>query len=93
METLSELIVEYRDENNIYCMEGSRGVERLCKLLGAIGYGKQGCIWHGHANLSSLIDFLEDNSDVIETVIEWIGDQDIQEWKENLESELPEKDS
>lgn len=88
-----QLIEEYRDEKKMHCMEGSRGVENLCKLVRAIGYRdsmyrmqfRDGCI-------GDLIEFLEDNPGAIESIVTWIGDHDIQEWKENLESELPERE-
>lgn len=90
---LSELISEYRDANKMHCMEGSSGVERLCKLLGAIGYEDRlaRCGHYGRANLSNLINFLEDNSGAIEAIIEWVAEQNNEEWREAIESELPEK--
>lgn len=88
-----ELIQEYRDEKRMHCMEGSTGVQNLCKLCGALGYedsmGRMGT--YGDARLGNLIDFLEDNSGAIEAIIDWIGERDIPEWKESLESELPER--
>ena len=91
---LCELIQEYRDHKRMHCMEGSRGVQNLCKLLGAMGYedrhARMGT--YGDARLGNLIDFLEDNSGAIEAVLEWISEQNIQEWADALESELPERD-
>ena len=88
---LFELIEEYRAHKRMHCMEGSRGIENLCKLVHALGYRdcmnrlqfQDGCV-------GDLLDFLEDNSGAIEAIITWIGDQNIKEWKDNLESELPE---
>lgn len=88
---LCELIQEYRDHKRMHCMEGSRGVKNLCKLCGALGYedtlGRMGT--YGDARLGNLIDFLEDNSGAIEAIVNWIGEQNIPEWKDSLESELP----
>ena len=36
--------------------------------------------------------FFEDNPGAIEAVINWIGEQNVDEWKESIESELPEKE-
>jgi len=85
------LIEEYRDEKKMHCMEGSTGVENLCRLVNTMGYqdamhrgqfAQDGC--HG-----DLIEFLSDNPGAIEAIINWIADQNSPEWKEALESELP----
>jgi hypothetical protein len=92
MESLTALIEEYRDHKRMHCMEGSRGVENLCKLVRALGYRdsmnrmqfRDGC-------LGDLLEFLEDNSGAIEAIVTWIGEREIPEWKEAIESELPER--
>jgi hypothetical protein len=90
---LHSLIAEYQDEKKMHCHEGSRGVENLCRLVNTMGYqdamhrgqfAQDGC--HG-----DLIEFLSDNPGAIEAIINWIGDQDQEEWKENILSELPER--
>lgn len=90
---MHELIQEFRDEKKMHCMEGSRGVGNLCNLVRAIGYrDAMNRMQYGDGCLGDLLMFLEDNSGAIEAIITWIGDQDIQDWKDNLESELPECD-
>ena len=90
---MENILNEYLAYKKMHNFEGSRGVENLCKLVRALGYRDSmnrmqfldGC-------LGDLIDFLEDNSGAIDAVVEWIGEQNCDEWRENLESALPEKD-
>ena len=84
-QSLIELIQEYRDHNKYMHWEGSMGFRSLCKLVRALGY-------RDHRQYGDLIAFFEDNSVAIEAVIDWIGEQDNEDWKECLESELPEKE-
>jgi hypothetical protein len=92
MESLTALIEEYRVEKKMHHMEGSTGFENLCRLVRAIGYRdslhqmqfRDGCV-------GDLMVFFEDNPGAIEAIVTWIGEQDNEEWKESLESELPEK--
>ncbi len=83
-ENLGELVEEFEDFNKSWSNEGGAGVTNLEKLLEAIGYD---------ASFRGTIDnFLRDNSGAVEAIKQWIIDQDIEEWKENLESTLPEKE-
>lgn len=90
-ESMADLIAEWDEENGR--SEGRPGVENLCKLANALGYKDRqhfgqfqgGCI-------GDLIEFLEDNSGAIEAIKEWISGIEAPEWKENLLSNLPEKD-
>jgi len=92
-QTLTDLIQEWQDEKKVHHFEGSRGFENLCKLTRAIGYRdplnqmqfRDGCV-------GDLMCFFEDNPGAMEAVINWIGEQDNDEWKESIESELPEKE-
>jgi hypothetical protein len=92
MESLTAMLEEYRIEKKMHHMEGSRGFENLCRLVRAIGYRdslhqmqfRDGCV-------GDLMVFFEDNSGAIEALVTWIGEQDNEEWKEALESELPAK--
>lgn len=85
-ESLSELIEEFTTLKRLR-FEGDRGVENLEKLAKAIGYKG-----HPHRYGSPLEAFLSDNPGAQEALVNWIGEQDITDWKECLESELPEKD-
>lgn len=93
-ESLLELMEEFDEVEGTGRTEGRQGVENLCRLVNAIGYkdktyfgqfAHNGCI-------GDLIEFLEDNSGAIQAIREWIAEQDEQEWKENIETFLPEKE-
>jgi transcriptional regulator with XRE-family HTH domain len=91
-ESMSELMAEWDEENGR--SEGRPGLENLCKLANALGYKDRqyfGQLSHD-ACIGDLMEFFEDNSGAIQAVKEWIADQEIPEWKESLESHLPEKE-
>lgn len=89
---LTNLIEEWQKEKKAHSIEGSRGFENLCKLVRAIGYRdplnqmqfRDGCI-------GDLMVFFEDNPGAIEAVINWIAEENFSEWREAIESELPER--
>ena len=88
-ETLEELVTEYLDHNEIYRFEGDKGVEDLntfVKALNPTGYREE-----GYRYGSSLERFLSDNPGACEAIVEWVKAQDLQEWRESIESELPVK--
>lgn len=68
---LSRPIENWQEANKAYRTEGPQGVRNFAKLAKAIGY-------------SSIEDFLEDNSGCIEAMVDWIGRQNVPEWKEGL---------
>lgn len=89
-----EILSEYQEQKKIASNEGRRGVENLCKLVHAMGYkdtqyfgqfASDGCY-------GDLIEFLEDNSGCIGAIKEWIAEHDCEEWRDNVESHLTEKD-
>jgi hypothetical protein len=84
--TLTDLIEKWRSENRAYCMEGTSGVRHLQKLCEDIGYKDGQFVGYNVA----LLNFLADNSGVIDAIIEWIGDQEIEDWKENIRGNLRE---
>ena len=43
---------------------------------------------HPQGSYGDLINFLEDNSGCVEAIKEWIVQQEIQEWADELESQL-----
>lgn len=92
-ESLSELIDEFQDQNKLWNTSGSNGVKNLCRLTAALGYVDNmhfGQFEHGC--YGDLILFLEDNPGCIEAIETWIKEQGGDEWKENIESHLIEKD-
>lgn len=88
-ESFSELLEEYKEQEKMYSFEGERGVERLNKICAAIGYKETGFRYG-----SPLEEFLQDNSGAIEAILGWIEEngEGAEEWKENLETYLPEKE-
>lgn len=89
---MQNTIEKFCDHNKLYRNEGREGVENLCRLLNAMGYNDPQYFgqFHQNGNFGDLICFLEDNSGCVEAIKEWIAEQNITEWKENLEAELPE---
>ena len=84
---LSKLIEQYCEENKIHRFEGTTGVNNLQKILGVLGY-KEGN-YFGYNN--EIINFLSDNPGAIEAILNWIGEINSLEWKENIISGLREK--
>jgi hypothetical protein len=87
--SLSELISKWQDTNRAWHFEGTGGVKSLERLLGAIGYKQGNYLGYGH----EIANFLSDNPGAMEAIINWIGEQDSDEWKNNIISELPENES
>ena len=81
---LYDVVEEYITQEKMR-FEGENGVENLKKLISTIGYRK-------NSFASSLENFLADNLGAQETIVNWISDQNINEWKENLQNELPEEE-
>jgi hypothetical protein len=91
---MHELIEEYEKHTQQTRTEGETGVKNLCKLVNAMGYSDEFRFgsFEYNGSYGDLITFLEDNPGCIEAIKEWIGDQNIQDWKDNLEAHLPHKD-
>lgn len=77
--SLKDLVDAYCEQNKFYHFEGPRGIKNFEQLVSVISY-------------NDLDNFLEDNSGAIEAVIQWINDQDNDEWKEELVSYLKYRD-
>ena len=75
---MSELIDEYFSLKGPRSgiMEGSAGVRNIEKIVEIFGY-EQG-----------IKNFLQENSGALESILEWIRDQDIEDWKKQLRDEL-----
>jgi hypothetical protein len=87
MANLEDLMEEYKETNKLYNFEGERGLGNLNKILKAIGY-------KGHQFLygSPIESFLSDNPGAIDAMLEWIAEQDIEEWRDEITTHLPEED-
>ena len=83
-----DVIDEWMEQSQIRSMEGCSGVKNLEKLCGEIGYNKGAFL-----SASPIFNFLADNSGAIEAIIEFIRDAGIDEWKDELESYLDEKEN
>jgi len=87
---LSELVDEWMDQEKLYRVEGRRGVETLCQLAAVLGYKDP--MYFGQitskATIGDLICMLEDNSGLIEAMIDWVKETDSPEWRESLQAEV-----
>ncbi len=83
--TMYELMEEHSSNQRYHSNEGARGIanleELICDLDGQYKYNGIG--------VSTLHNFLEDNSGAIEAIRNWIEEQNIEEWKENLRNTIP----
>jgi len=79
-----ELLEQYMDKNNMHHFESESGVRNLTKIAEAIGYGDR--------YQDSLTAMLSDNPGMQQAMVDWLMQQDIQEWRDSLSAELPEKD-
>jgi hypothetical protein len=78
---IDQLLEKYMDENKMYHLEGARGVRHLNEIVEVLGYKDT-------FNVSSIHTFLEDNPGAQHALVDWIGEQNVPEWKEALESEV-----
>lgn len=91
---MQQLIEQYMNQEKMFRMEGRRGVENLCKLSTVIGYKDPmhfGQFSNG-SSIGDLIALLEDNPGAIEAVVNWMGEQTVDEWEDSLRSHLAHQD-
>ena len=72
----SEKVDKYLEQTCAWNLEGERGIKTLTGLVKVLGYNDA---WG-----DNLKEFFADNSGALEAVIDWIREQDVQEWDENL---------
>ncbi len=92
--TVSSLLDAYMAQEKMHSLEGRRGVENLCQIAGALGYKdpqRYGQLTR-KATLGDLLCMLEDNSGMIEAMIEWLRSRNFSEFREPLEALVPEAD-
>jgi len=75
LRSVADAMDAYLDVEKMYHFEGSRGLSNLDKVLNIIGY-------------RNLDEFLSDNPGCIENMLEWIKDQDNEEWLDNLNNKI-----
>lgn len=87
--TLIEVVEDFDAQHNTGRTDGIEGVKNLCRLVRAIGYedGQHFGQFRG-ACYGDLIQFLEDNPGCVEAIRKWIVDVDLNEWRENILSEV-----
>lgn len=91
-ETLNDLLEEYSAQERINRLEGESGVQNLCRISQAIGYKDPQYFGQFQgACYGDLIKMLEDNPGACEALYNWIADQNIPEWMQNVESRLTQK--
>ena len=78
---LSNTLEQYMDQEDLWSLEGERGVRNLKNVITTIGYDN----WGNNV----LENFLADNSSCIEAIIEWIKENDHSgEWNTCVEADL-----
>lgn len=88
MPRLETIIEAWQEEHNANRLtESTNGIQNLEKLFVAMGYGKQ---YPSLIEEQPLFAFLLDNSGAVETLLQWVYDQNNEEWKENVLSEISE---
>jgi hypothetical protein len=89
--TFREVFEEFENQEKLDRNEGRTGVKNLCRVVNAIGY--QDRLHFGafsqNSSVGDLIEFLEDNPGCIEAIKEWIIDQNVEWWRDNLLAFLP----
>lgn len=87
---LCEAVEAFVDQEASFRTEGRRGVETLCILARGLGY-KDRQHWgqlSSKACVGDLIEMLEDNSGMIQAMIEWVTEQRNSEWEASLKESL-----
>lgn len=89
-----EPLNKYIDQERLYRTDGDGAIETLCKLSRALGY--KDSFYFGQikrdVTIGDFLEFLKDNPGCVEAITGWIGEQRNDEWCENLESQLNERD-
>src|ERR1035437_1658541 len=73
---LYDLIEKYIDQEKMYSCEGGRGVNHFEKIIRILGY-------------RDMDNFLEDNSGCLQAMVDWLMEQNVEEWVEAMKAELP----
>ena len=76
-EDLADMIEKFCSMNQIHHFEGGRGVNNFEKIAKAL-----------NPDYRNIDTFLEDNPGCLQAMIEWIGNQNIEEWKESMLAEV-----
>lgn len=93
---------KFLSANELYSLEGRRGLESLALLCGNLGY-KDSLNNYGQfhqktptgfhdGRLGDIFEFLEDNPGAIEAIVNWVDEQNIPEWNETVPPDEEEED-
>jgi hypothetical protein len=85
-EYLPDMIEEYRNVYSLHRLEGDSGIGNLNEILKGIGYRG-----HQFKYGSPVEAFLSDNPGAMEAILDWIGKQNCEEWRDEILTYLPEK--
>lgn len=92
---LNQLVDAYMTQEGMYNMEGRRGVENMCRLARALGYKDP--MYFGqlsnNASIGDLIEMLQDNSGLLNAMVEWVCDQRSPEFVAALKGQVQEEDT
>lgn len=82
--SLSGVIDAYLNKHDAYRWQGEDAAENLTTLVRGLGYDS------GYGD--PLAYFLGDNPGLMEKIIEWIGDTNLEEWKNSLIDHMYDED-
>jgi hypothetical protein len=85
MKTVQNNLDSYIQQERMYHFEGESGVKRLETIVGVLGYTS-------FMGQSKLLTFLSDNPGAQEALVNWIGEQRVSEWNDNLAGQLDDED-
>lgn len=85
-----ELLDDHIQDKNLWCTESTTGVRNLCRIIRALGYKNfQNFGQFDGGCYGDLIDFLEDNSGAVESIIDWIREEGgNDDWEDNLRQNI-----
>ena len=83
---MHDIVDAYLDQQSFYNFEGRRGLERLCQLVGDLGYRDPQHYgqFTSTACLGNLVMFLEDNPGAIEAIVEFVCNVNSDEMRASL---------
>lgn len=87
---VSEYLDKYMEQESLYRLEGRPGLITLCTIADALGYKDPQHFGQltSKAQIGDLLEMLQDNSGMIEAMLEWVRKQHSSEWEESLKSQL-----
>lgn len=87
---MSDKVHDFIEQENLWHNEGRRGLVGLCKIAKALGYNDPmhfGQLESG-ATIGDFIEFIQDNPGCVSAIKEWIVEQNVTEWDDQVEGRL-----